>query len=504
MTARTGRALGATLLPVSLDRSNARPLQRQLFDQLREIILAGRVAPGARLPSSRSLARELGCSRNTVIGAYDQLYGEGYVEGESGSGTYVSSVLPEELLGSRPLAAPASDGVGSTVDDPEARLSERGRRLSAARGEVMRRHGAFTPGLPETSQFPWETWNRLSTRVWREPSLGLVRHGEPGGYQPLRKAIASYLRAMRGVRCAWEQVLITNGGQQCTSIAAMAVTDPGETVWVEEPGYAGLRGPLLACGLSMVPVPVDGEGMSLEQALAREPAARLAVITPSRQYPLGVTMSLARRLQFLEWAAERNGYILEDDYDSEYRYGGRPFSALQGLDRAGRVIYAGSFSKVLFPSLRLGYLVVPEGLIGAMTRLRQSIDDHPSSLAQPVLAAFFEEGHFAAHVRRMRRLYEARQQNLLAASRAHLGGLLELAPDESGMHLVAGLAPALAARMSDQDASARAAKAGIVAPHLAGFFVEEPTRQGLLLGYAAVPGEDMEEKVRLLTQALEM
>ena len=495
--------MGATLLPISLDRAQSASLQRQLFEQLREIILVGRVPPGVRLPSTRALARELGCSRNTVIGAYDQLYGEGYVEGESGSGTYVSSVLPEDLLGSRP-ASTASRASPSGTGRPNVRmLSERGRRLAAIRGGVSRRHTAFTPGLPETSQFPWDVWNRLSARAWREPSRGLLRHGEPGGYRPLREAIAAYLRAMRGVDCCWEQVLITTGGQQCTYIAAMAVTDPGDCVWIEEPGYAGLRGPLIAGGLRLAPVPVDKEGMSLAKALLVEPTARLAVITPSRQYPLGITMSLARRLQFLDWAAENDGYILEDDYDSEYRFSGRPLSALQGLDRAGRVIYAGSFSKVLFPSLRLGYLVVPEGLVESVTRLRQALDDHPSALAQPILARFFEEGHFAAHVRRMRRLYQSRQRALLNAAEACLPGLLELLPAEAGMHLVARLAPPLAQRMSDLEASRNAEAAGISTPPLSRFFMNEPRGQGLLFGYAAVPEADFEEKIAKLARALD-
>jgi GntR family transcriptional regulator/MocR family aminotransferase len=503
MMARTRRGLGATLLPISLDRTQPAPLQRQLFEQLREIILVGRVSPGVRLPSTRALARELGCSRNTVIGAYDQLYGEGYVEGESGSGTYVSSVLPEDLLGSRPppaSARPFPEGAGRA---DVRTLSERGRRLAATRGGISRRHAAFTPGLPETSQFPWDVWSRLSARAWREPTRVLLRHGEPGGYRPLREAIAAYLRAMRGVACGWEQVLITTGGQQCTHIAAMAVTDPGDSVWIEEPGYAGLRGPLIAGGLRLAPVPVDKEGMSLTKALLIEPRARLAVITPSRQYPLGITMSLARRLQFLDWAAENGGYILEDDYDSEYRFSGRPLSALQGLDRAGRVIYAGSFSKVLFPSLRLGYLVVPEGLAEPITRLRQAVDDHPSALAQPILATFFEEGHFAAHVRRMRRLYQSRQHALLNAAETYLAGLLELTPADAGMHLVASLAPPVARRMNDLEASGRAETAGISTPPLSRFFMNEPRGQGLLLGYAAVPEPDVEERVAGLARALQ-
>jgi GntR family transcriptional regulator/MocR family aminotransferase len=356
--------------------------------------------------------------------------------------------------------------------------------------------------MPETAHFPWETWNRLLGRTWRQPDRSLVRHGEAGGYAPLRKAIAKYLAAVRGVNCDWHQVIITSGGQQCIDLTVKALTDPGDRVWVEEPGYTGLRGPLLAAGVEVVPVPIDPEGLNLEDALARAGDARLAIVTPSHQYPLGIVMSLARRLQLLEWARESGSYILEDDYDSEYRYAGRPLSALQGLDRGACVIYAGSFSKVLFPSLRLGYLVVPESLADSMVALRRSIDDHPSSLAQPVLADFFEEGHFAAHLRRSRRLYAERQKVLLDAASQKLGGLLNLTPDEAGLHLVADLADQLRARMTDRQAAMQAADAGITAPPLSDFYLGHADRQGLLLGYAAVPEAEIREKVSDLAVVL--
>jgi GntR family transcriptional regulator/MocR family aminotransferase len=489
-----------------LDPDAARSLQRQLFDQLREIILTGRVSPGARLPSTRALARELGCSRNTVIGAYDQLYAEGYLEGASGSGTYVSSVLPEELLRSRPDAA--SLAMDRTASTPPARglstrnLSARGRKLSRPLRARLRRGEAFAPGLPETSLFPWDVWSRLLARAWRHPGRALVHHGEAAGYRPLREEIASYLRATRAVACDWRQVLITSGGQQCVDLTLKALTDPGDPVWIEDPGFPGLRGPLAAAGVRPVPVPVDAEGFDLTAALARAPDARLAIVTPSHQYPLGTVMSLGRRLQLLEWAAANGTYILEDDYDSEYRYAGRPLTALQGLDRAGCVVYAGSFSKVLFPSLRLGYLVLPENLVEPLAELRRSVDDHPSAVAQPALAEFFAEGHLAAHVRRMRRLYAERQARLLEAARVRLGGLLELAPDEAGLHLVADLAPELARAFDDREIAGAAAAAGITAPALGECYLGRPDRKGLFLGYAAVPEAEIEVKVEMLTRAI--
>ena len=339
-------------------------------------------------------------------------------------------------------------------------------------------------------------------RTWRAPQARLFRHGEPGGYRPLREAIADYLATTRGVRCEWRQVIITSGGQQSVDLTVKGLTDPGDQVWIEEPGYSGQRGPLLAAGLEMVPVPLDREGFDLRAAKTKAPAARLAIVTPSHHYPLGIVMSLARRLELLEWAAQTGGYILEDDYDSEYRYAGRPLAALQGLDREGRVIYAGSFSKVLFASLRLGYLVVPPALAEPMVTMRRALDDHPSVLAQPALARFFREGYFAAHVRRLRQLYSLRQEALLAAAHLHLSGLLEVSPDEAGMHLVADLAEPLARRMNDQAVAARAAAAGVTVTPLAEYYLGSPDRQGLLLGYAAVPEETIAEKVSVLAAAL--
>ncbi|MDX1401054.1 MAG: PLP-dependent aminotransferase family protein [Kiloniellales bacterium] len=495
------RKFGAALLPLSLEKAGKLPLQRQLFDQLREIILSGRVKPGERFPSTRSLAQELGCSRNTVIAAYDQLYAEGYLEGESGSGTYVSAILPEELL--RPRL--------SDVPEPENRkglpcpeLSTLGARLAGLRRKQGTRESAAPArlvGLPETAFFPWDVWSRLFSRHWRNPKRELIHHGEPGGYPPLRRAIARYLAVARGLKCDWRQVIITSGAQQSIDLTLKALTDPGQSCWIEDPGYTGLRGPILSSGLEMVPVPVDEEGFSLEVAVQRGEAS-IAIITPSHHYPLGVVMSLPRRLQLLEWAREKGSFLLEDDYDSEYRYKGRPLTALQSLDRSGSVIYAGSFSKVLFPSLRLGYLVVPESLADTMIDVRHALDDHPSSLAQPVLADFFEEGHFAAHLRRTRFLYQERQEALIESAKMHLEDLLVVAEDEAGMHLLADLSPSLRKRMNDAEASRRAAEAGIAAPALSSYYLRKPARQALLLGYAALDAGDVETMVRRLAASL--
>ena len=495
------RSSRAALLALGLDPKAPLPLQRQLYDQLREAVLAGRLAPGTRLPASRGLSRELGCSRNTVLAAVEQLVAEGYLEGRVGSGTYVSGVLPEELL-----AAKARDAAVPRPPAQSRGLSARGRVLAGVLQARPPRHKAFVAGLADLDAFPFDLWGRALARTWRHPPRALLSHGDAAGYLPLRRAIVTYLKAVRAVDCAPEQVVVTSGAQQAVDLAARALLEPGDEVWLEEPGYPGLRGPLVANGARLAPVPVDAEGLSLEAGRRLAPAARLAMVTPSHQYPLGTTMTLARRLALLDWARAGGAWILEDDFDSEYRYAGRPLAALQGLDAAegpGCVLYLGSFSKVLFPSLRLGYLVVPPGLVEAFLRVRGAVDDHPSSTAQPALAAFIEEGHFAAHVRRMRGLYAARQAALVAAIRRRLDGLLAVDPDPAGMHLVAGLAPELAARRSDAEIESRAAAAGITAFALSSFYLGPPARQGLLLGYAALTEREIEAGVERLAAVLE-
>ena len=502
---RRSRRGAAALLPLSLDKNDAEPLYRQLYGQLRLAVLDGRIAPGTRLPSSRALAEELTCSRNTVVNAYEQLLYEGYLEGAIGSGTYVSSELPDGML----TVTPAARATRDAAPPRGPSLSRRGAALAAVTREGRRHGGAFVTSVPDVREFPFEVWGRLLGRIWRRPDDGLIRHGPSQGYPPLRRAIAAYLRAVRGLVCEPEQVFIASGAQQGLDLAARLLLDPGDPVWFEEPGYLGLRGALVAAGARLVPVPVDDEGLSVADGRALEPRARLAAVTPSHQYPLGVTMSLSRRLALLDWAAEAGAWILEDDYDSEYRYAGRPLAALQGLEASrsngaagARVIYAGTFSKVMFPALRLGYLVVPPDLVEMVTRARGSLDDYPSTVAQPALAAFIEEGHFAAHIRRMRRLYAARQDCLLQALERHCAGLLTARPDPAGLHLIADLAPDLAARLDDRAASARAAAQGVHAPALSTYFIGEAPRQGLMLGYAAVPEQEIEAGARRLASAL--
>jgi GntR family transcriptional regulator / MocR family aminotransferase len=513
-TALKHRRSRAALLDLALDRTAAHSLQRQLYGQIREAVLAGRLAPGTRLPSTRTLAGELACSRNTVLGAFEQLTAEGYLEGRAGSGSYVSRVLPETLLARPAERARSADGQGrsgATAEMEAVDFAERAPYGAGAGGLLP-----FAPGVPDLRLFPFDIWGRLLGRIWRRPDPDLLLPGPPAGYLPLRSAIAAYLRSVRSVACTPEQLFITAGAQPALDLVARVLLKPGDSVWIEEPGYPGLRGPLGSAGARLVPVPLDAEGLSVVAGRALADAASLAVVAPSHQYPQGTTMSLARRLELLAWARARGAWLVEDDYDSEYRYAGRPLAALQGLDaeragdeESGRVFYIGTFSKVLFPAIRLGYLVVPRDLVDEFARARAAIDAYPSAIVQPVLAAFMAEGHFAAHVRRMRTVYARRRAALLAAGGRHLGGSLELAPGEGGLHLVGRMTAALARRMSDREAEARAVAAGLAPRALSRFYLGPPeasyreaSPHGLLLGFAALADERIEPAVMRLADAL--
>jgi len=484
------RYAAALLGTVALDRESEEPLYRQLYFAIREAILDGRLRPGTRLPSTRSLASDLAVSRNTVVIAFDQLLAEGYVDGRTGAGTYVSATLPEELLSARPA------GAAGTLPRATAasRLSERGRFLAGIRSGNAAPPVPFSPALPELARFPFDDWARLLARHWRYPKREFLVGSDAAGHAPLREAIAAYLGAARAVACTADQVLIVSGSQQALDLAARVLIDPGDAVWIEDPGYAGIRGALIAAGASLVPVPVDGEGLDVAAGRARAPDARLAIVTPSHQYPLGVTLTLTRRLELLDWAGAAGAFVIEDDYDSEYRYAGRPLAALQGLDGGGRVIYTGTFSKVMFPGLRLGYVVVPADLVDAFRGVRQLVDSHPSTVAQAALTDFIADGYLAAHVRRMRALYARRQAALITALRNRLGNRLSVAPDDCGMHLIAYLDDAV-----DDVALSRAAAArGITVAALSRLYVDARPKKGLMLGYAGITEPAMRRAVAAL------
>jgi GntR family transcriptional regulator / MocR family aminotransferase len=480
---------------LALDHALSTPLYRQLYERVRGSILMGQLTTGTRLPSTRALAHELGVARNTVMLAYGQLLAEGYLESKVGYGTVVAHTLPETLL-HVPVAdlhppAPVQEQVR------HAPLSQRGmtlahapyvsRQLLTAEGQPQM---AFRAGIPALDAFPQKLWAQIVARQVRHSLHRLFVYQAPAGYRPLREAIASHLGMTRGVRCTADQ-----GG---FDLAARLLLDPGDAAWVEDPADPAPRGALLSAGAQLVPVPVDREGLVVAAGIARCPHARLALVTPSHQAPLGVTLSLARRLALLQWASQQSAWILEDDYDSEYRYAGRPLEALQGLDHANRVIYVGTFSKVLFPALRLGYLVVPPELVEAFIAARRFVDRHVSALEQAALADFMLEGHFTRHLRRMRTLYAERQAALVAEIQHHLGDMLEIQSSEVGMHLVAWLPPG----MDDQAAVRQAAAHGVDTVAISSFGMEPIQRGGLILGYAAVSELEIPDGVRRLAAAL--
>jgi GntR family transcriptional regulator / MocR family aminotransferase len=464
---------------ITPDRGSQTPLYRQLYDSLRRAILAGQLAPGARLQSSREMAEELKVSRNTVVNAYEQLLAEGYLEGQVGSGTYVSRALPEDLLNVKTPTRRCARASGG-----QAALSKRGRVIASYAVNIPRITELVRPfqtGVPALDAFPSGTWSKLLARHWRRPAAALLGYGEPQGHAPLRRAVASYLGLARAVRCAPEQVVIVDGAQMAFDLAARVLLDPGDAAWVEEPGYPGAQAALAAAGARLVHVPVDAEGLDVAAGAGLEPRSRLVYVTPSHQFPLGVTMSLRRRLALSDWAARAGAWVVEDDYDSEYRYEGRPLASLQGLDSDGRVIYVGTFSKVLFPSLRLGYLVAPPALVDAFVAARAMAGRHSPSIEQAALTDFIEEGHFGRHIRRMRTLYGERQAALIEALRREADGLVEVEPSPSGMHLVAWLREGI----DDVEVSREALALGVEACPMSAFYAGRPPRGGLELGYAA-------------------
>lgn len=484
---------------LALDGAAGVPLYRQLYDALRQAILDGRLHPGGRLPSTRMLAADLGVGRNTVLAAYEQLTAEGYLEGMVGAGTQVAAVLPDSLLN---LDRQAQPSVRKNAAPVARTLSKRGTSLSATRRltpAYTRGQGrAFQHGLPAIDRFPALLWSRLLARHSRDTRNGLHGYEVGIGLPALREAIAAYAGAARGVVCSPEQVIVTVGAQGALDLAARMLLDPGDPVWVEDPGYLGARGALSGAGAELVPVPVDGEGLDVEAGILRHPSPKLVYVTPSHQFPLGATLSLSRRLALLDHAARERAWILEDDYDSEYRYQGRPIASLQGLDRTGCVIYMGTFAKTLFPALKIGYLIVPEHLVDAFGAAIRISGHVPPAVMQAALADFIGEGHYGGHVRRMRSLYAERRSVVLDALENELAPWLRAAPGEGGLQLSAFLP-----RGADDRALAAAAmKAGLHVSPVALYRLEEGP-PALYMGYASVPEAELKRAAAKLAAVLD-
>jgi len=479
-----------------LDRSSSTALHRQLYNQLREAILAGRLAPGMRLPSTREMANELSLARNTVLNAFDQLYAEGYLVRRVGDGTYVSRELPDDLLRIK-----GAQAVRKHPPQSGRLISEWGAAVTSISVSPGTYHGPprpFRTGTPALDAFPYKLWGRLLARRWKESGPAIIPYGDSAGYLPLRNAIASYLSTTRGVQCVPEQVVITSGSLHALEIIARVILERGDSAWIEDPGFLGARAVLTGAKARLVPVPVDADGLNVSAGARRCANPRLIYVTPSHQYPLGMTLSLSRRLELLRLAGKTGAWIVEDDYDSEFRYLGQPLAALQGLDTEQRVIYVGTFSKVLFPSIRIGYAIAPTDLVDAIVHAR-SVGGHQSqTLDQAVLADFISEGHFARHVRRMRKLYAERQQVLLKAARSELDGLLDMKASGAGMHLIGWLPEGV----DDRAASRAAFDRGVEVTPLSAYCLEPQQRGALRLGYTGYTSKKIWTAARRLAAAL--
>ncbi len=479
------------LLPI--DPASETPLHRQIYQGLREAILSGRLASGLRIPSTRLLSTSLGVSRSTILVAFEQLVADGFIVGNVGSGSYVATELPTRLLANRALPA-AMPGKAPQVAGRIRQLES----IPATGWRLGHPPVPFRAGTPPLDHFPAAQWSRFIARRSRSLGGAELQYGKPLGYLPLREAVVAHHAAARGVRCTAEQVIVLTSAQEALDLSCRVLLNEGDAAWLENPYYHGARGAYVANGVRAVPVPVDHEGLMVDRGISMAPQARLATVTPSHQYPLGVTMSLARRLALLGWARDQESWILEDDYDSEYRYASQPLTALQGLDGAGRVLYIGTFSKTLFPSLRLAYLVVPEALVESFLRFRRVGTQHAPTLEQAVLRDFIVDGQYARHIRRMRSLCLERRDALLAAARAEAPGLLEVMTPETGLHTIAWLPDG----MDDRAAHAAITARGVDVAPLSNYYIGPCPRPGLILGFAAYPANELAAGMRALAEVL--
>ena len=488
----------ATPFPLALSlRDPHTPASRWLGAAVRSAILEGRLHPGARLPATRELARQYGLSRGTIVSAFEQLESEGYVEGRAGSGTYVSRNVPDEWLQVSRKFPRKADARSSPERTPPRRMSEFGRQVHPFSGLELRPTRAFRSNLPALDLFPTTLWAQVAGRRFRRASTRLLLGCPPTGYPPLQQAVADYLITSRGVNCLPEQVVIVSGAQEALDLVARLLLNPGDRVCMEDPGYTGAALVFEALGAKISPIPLNEEGMEIPDPHLR--GARLAYITPAHQFPTGITMTLARRLALLEWARGSGALILEDDYDSEYRYSGHPVPALQGLDRNGLVLFMGTFSKVLFPSLRLGYLVIPPDLVDRIAAAKSITSRHAPVLEQAVLCDFITEGHFGRHVRRMRQVYAERLSVLLESARQRLTGLMEISDVEAGLQT----AGRLRAGIDGESAANAAAARDVEVVPLSRYSRRTLARDGLQLGFAAVDTQEIRRGVRELAAALE-
>lgn len=500
-----------------INRRKNLPLATQIYDALSQAILEGQLGRGFRLPSTRGLAADLGVSRTTVINAFDQLTAEGYLTGTVGKGTFVSEQLPEEhqmvefqtsapLTESRQNRSPRarslkSISVSQPIEKPPM-LGTYGEALRSDRiplPEPFEPMSPFLPGVPALDEFPIEVWSRLVRRRWKSVTTNDISYGSSAGFSPLRNAVAKYVRAFRGVKCDESQVFVVAGTQQAIDLVTRLVISPGDKVLFEDPGYRKGRMAIEAAGARIIPVAVDRFGLDVDQAMAKSTDAKLVYVTPSHQFPMGVTMSIERRMKLIEWARKSGGLIFEDDYDSEYRYVHRPIPSLQGLDQGEHTIYVGSFSKVVYPSLSMGYLVVPRRMIDVVAKALSLWSRPPSTIDQMILADFIAEGHFARHLRRMRQIHHERRCALVTSVEKHLDDQLRIVGCDAGLHCAA----ILRKHTDDQDIANALAGVGVIAPPLSGYTVGgKIDSPGLVLGFASSSPAQIRAAVKRMASVL--
>jgi len=493
-----GKTFALDTLKIRLNDVEWQPLDLHLRIQraLRSLILDGVLGSGTKLPATRALSKSLGLARDTVENAYVQLHRDGFIVRRAGSGSYVSQALGAELRGAGRRRGKQSVPAARA---PEPNLSKRGRMLLDSGGVAdSRAIRAFATGLPETRTFPIAVWERLQRKIGKDQRHDILLHGDPQGAEPLRQAIATYLNLERGAKAAPEQILVLSSTRQALFLCAQLLADAGKPILLENPGYFGARKAFAAAEANIIPIDVDAQGIRTDLLRADQNGAQCVYVTPSHQYPTGATLSLERRLDLVHWAAQHDKWIIEDDYDSEFHYDGLPTACVQGLDNYQRTIYLGTFSKTLYPGLRIGYMVLPPALVPAFTRARSILDGHTPQILQLTLARFMEDGHYNAHIRAMRKLYAARRNALLASIAQHLHGIVTALRPAGGLQIPCLLEPG----WSEEKTLRQAAMAGIQLLGLSQLYAGEPKQQGWLLGYACLSDHDIEMSVLRLLNAL--
>lgn len=466
----------AALLSIAINPDDEMPAYVQLYQQFRELILTGVFAAKERLPATRTLAKEIGLSRTTVNAAYDQLTSEGYIQSRRGAGAFVTEIPPDHLLQIK-----TNERTQTRRPQAEERATTRSNRSGS---DAMPVAQPFLPFAVAFDQFPQKTWARLLGQSWRVPSSDFLLRADPFGHLPLRQAIADHLRAWRGIDSDPDNILITCGISDALDIILRAIPKSTNEIWIEDPGFAEMQNAIIANGYNPVSYPVDEQGLDVARAVAGCPNARAAIITPSRQFPLAIPMSLSRRLALLNWARQTGSWVIEDDFDSEYRFSGHPISPLMTLDEHQCVFYLGSFSKVMLRSLRLGYIVVPPPLTQQIRSVLERHGSKASLVAQPALAQFIASGDFAAYIRKTRRIYASRLAFMSDMLSRKLGDMLTVNEQTGGLHLIAEFTPKLKRKTTDIALSAAAKREDLYVPPLSEYYREEPKRFGLLLGFA--------------------